>query len=144
MPDETLDGLSVERRTERWTKILKDPGDVYHSAVVAELNHKIIGFANIGREQEGDPVYRGELFAIYVLKEFQGHGVGRALVKRSALGLLAMEISSMLVWALTSNPYQKFYEALGGVFLRDRIIQFGAQMLHEKAYGWKDIRPLTV
>ena len=124
-------------------KILSDPNDVYHRAFVAIKDGQIVGFANYGKEHSGDSDYLGELFAIYVLKEFQGQGIGRELVKHVAQGLLNQEVLSMLVWVLVANPYQQFYESLGGVYLREQTIVFEGESLYEKAYGWKDIRPLA-
>lgn len=141
--DEFLDGLSVEQRAARWKQTLSDPDDVYHHVVVAGNDNGIVGFVNYGRNQSADADYRGELFAIYVLKKFQGQGIGRELVKRVAQGLLAQDISSMLVWVLAANPYQRFYESLSGGYLRERVIDFAGESLHEKAYGWRDIRPLA-
>jgi GNAT superfamily N-acetyltransferase len=142
MPDSVLDTLSVERRTREWRETLQDQVNIYHSAVVAEVDGQTVGFANYGREREGDPQFKGELFAIYVLKRFQGQGIGRGLIRDAANELLALHLSSMLVWVLSDNPYQKFYERLGGMYVREKPIQIGDVRLLEKAYGWTDIHPL--
>lgn len=143
MSDEFLDRLSVEQRAKRWEQTLSDPDDVYHHVIAAGNDNEIVGFANYGTNQSDDADYRGELFAIYVLKKFQRQGIGRELVKRVAQGLLAQDISSMLVWVLAKNPYRRFYESLGGALLRERTIDFAGESLHEKAYGWRDIRLLV-
>jgi len=143
MPDSVLDNLSVERRTREWRATLQDEANIYHTTVVAEEDAQIIGFANYGRAREGDLQFRGELFAIYVLKRFQGQGIGRGLIRAAANELLALDVSSMLVWVLSDNPYQKFYRRLGGVYVREKPIQFGDVRLLEKAYGWADIHPLA-
>lgn len=143
MPDSVLDGLTVELRTEQWKNTLSSPDDIYYLTLVAEKDGKIIGFANYGREREGDPEHLGELYAIYVLKEFHGQGIGRLLIHEVAQGLKAIGIMSMLVWVLTDNSYQKFYERMGGVFLREKLFEIGGETLKEKAYGWKDINSLT-
>ena len=143
MPDSVLDTLSVERRARQWKETLEDASSPYHPILVVESERKIIGFANYGQEREGNPEYRGELFAIYILKEYQGRGIGRKLVQNTAKGLLALKLTSMLVWVLSGSPYQKFYERLGGVYLREKSLPLGDALLMEKAYGWKDIRPLA-
>jgi len=142
IPNSFLKTLSVEQRAKQWKQTLADDGNLYHPTLVAVIDRKVIGFANYGREREGDQEYQGELFAIYLLKQFQGRGVGRAMVQRVATGLLELSLMSMLVWVLSDNPYQKFYERLGGIYLREKPIQIGDVLLMEKAYGWKDIRPL--
>jgi GNAT superfamily N-acetyltransferase len=136
VPDSVLDNLSVERRTREWRATLQDEANIYHTTVVAEEDEQI-------REREGDQQFRGELFAIYVLKRFQGQGIGRGLIRAAANELLALDVSSMLVWVLSDNPYQKFYQRLGGVYVREKPIQFGDILLLEKAYGWADIHPLA-
>ena len=142
MPDSVLDNLSIERRTDQWKSILSNPDDVYHLALVAEKNAGVIGFANYGREREGDLEYPGELYSIYLLKEFQGQGIGRSLMQKTTEGLLGLEIESMLVWVLADNPYREFYKRLGGLFVRDKIVEIGGASLKEQAYGWKDIRSI--
>ena len=142
MPDSVLDNLSVERRTKQLEHTLEDGSDIYHLTLVAEANHKVVGFANYGKEREGDPEYQGELFAIYILKEFHEEGIGREMVKHVASGLLAIDISSMLVWVLEDNLSKRFYERLGGEYLREKQVQTGDSILQEKAYGWRDIHVL--
>jgi hypothetical protein len=54
--------------------------------------------------------------------------------------LLQTGIDNMLVWVLAKNPARKFYEALGGQFLRTKQVMIGGATLEEVAYGWTDIR----
>ena len=143
MPDSVLDTLSVERRARQWKETLEDPSNPYHPTLVAEYERKIVGFANYGQVREGDPEYTGELFAIYILNKHRGQGIGRQLVEKAAESLLALKLMSMLVWVLSDNPHKKFYERFGGMYLREKSIPIGDTLLTEKAYGWKDIRPLA-
>ncbi len=142
VPDGVFDTLTLERRLMHWRHSLETEDDPYHLSLVAVADDQVIGFANYGREREGDMDYLGELYAVYVLKDYHGMGIGRALVQKAAIGLHDLEISSMLVWALSTNPYRKFYERMGGVFLREKPIQIGDSILKERAYGWRDIRGL--
>src|SRR5262245_57400649 len=84
MPDSVLDTLSVERRARQWQETLDDTSSSFHTTLVAESNRKIAGFANYGREREGDSEYIGELLAIYVLKVYQGQGIGHRLIQKAA------------------------------------------------------------
>lgn len=53
--------------------------------------------------------------------------------------LCARGFSSMLLWVLKDNlPAHKFYEAIGGKYLREKPIKIGNQTLIEVAYGWND------
>lgn len=62
-------------------------GEGIRDAFVAIKDEQIVGFANYGKEHSGDSKFLGELFAIYVLKQFQGQGVGRELVRRGEFRL---------------------------------------------------------
>ena len=86
------------------------------SYFVAETeNGDIVGFANAGPEREGDRIYRGELYAIYILEEYQRIGLGRRLFSSVTRRLLADGFNSMLLWVLEDNrPAIRFYESLGG------------------------------
>lgn len=143
MPDEVLAGLSYERRAQAWREVLSGigGGDI---TLVAEADPAgVFGFASGGPERENDAIYRGELYAIYLLAEHQGQGVGRQLVSAFARELVARGMNSMLVWVLAGNPARGFYERLGGTWVREKPITLGGATLVEVAYGWQDIRPLA-
>lgn len=143
VPDEFLDALSIQRRTEQWMNSLADPSNLYHRAFVAEMNGQIVGFSNYGFPQEAVNGFDGELYAIYLLRSAQGRGIGRRLFAEAAKGLLELGVSSMLVWVLKDNPARGFYEHLGGVRLREKPIEIGGKMLDEVAYGWRELKNFT-
>jgi GNAT superfamily N-acetyltransferase len=81
---------------------------------VAEENGRIVGFADGGKERSHPESGEGELYAIYILKEFQGRGIGKALMKEAVRSLTGSGMNSMVTWALEKSPYLKFYETVGG------------------------------
>jgi len=66
---DNLDKLSYDEREQRWTRNLSDPecGRSRFTLVAEDEKDKIVGFASGGPERTNDRVYRGELWAIYVL-----------------------------------------------------------------------------
>lgn len=106
----------------------------------SRVSGEIVGFAVGGPEREGDSVYTGELYAIYLLETYQRQGLGRRLVAAVAQELVRRDLCSMLVWVLVDNPARGFYEALGGRRLHFRPITIGPATLEEVAYGWPDLR----
>ena len=112
---EYLAGLSYRDRESKWAEILS-AGRPAESNFVAETDGgEVVGFAGGGPEREGNPTYRGELYAIYLFEEYQRAGVGRRLVSAVARQLVADGFCSMLVWVLEDNrPACTFYESLGG------------------------------
>ena len=50
----------------------------------------------------------------------------------------------MLTWILAQNhSARRFYEALGGLPVREKDIPIGGIILEEVAYGWTDISALA-
>jgi GNAT superfamily N-acetyltransferase len=138
-----LGNLSAERSQDYWLKSISEPGDKCFALVAVDEQVGVIGFASAGPERSGNYPYQCELFAIYMLRAYQGRGVGRRLVSAVAQGLLDLGLSSMLVWVLKDNLFRAFYEALGGEQVGEQDITIGNQTLREVAYGWPDIHPLV-
>lgn len=149
VPQDYLDSMTVEDHAERWAHLLARPGILELTFVVEERGRerdrerdRVVGFATGGPEREGDRRFLGELYAIYLLQENQGQGLGRALVESVSAALLRRGLSSMLVWVLRENwGARHFYERLGAVYLREHELDFGAGFsLPEVSYGWADLR----
>ena len=141
VPAEHLAALDYDRREANWRPILADRRQ---AAFVAEdPRGRIIGFVSGGPERNDDSAFPGELYAIYLLKSCQGQGLGRRLVSALVEWFLSRRWQSMLLWVLEDNPSRGFYEALGGVRIKQETISIGGTELVEIAYGWNDISPLT-
>ncbi|NBD32627.1 MAG: GNAT family N-acetyltransferase [Cyanobacteria bacterium] len=139
VPDEHLANLSYERRANGWYQILNSaPEDGNFTYIAEDESGEIVGFANGGIERTGDPIYRGELTAIYIQQNYQGKGIGRGLVQVVAERLGRLGINSMLVWVLVDNPACQFYAALGGKLVHEKELMIGGKPLIEVAYGWVD------
>lgn len=142
LPDDYLANLTYEQRESLWREILSKP--VGHSLVYVAEDHagNIVGFASGGPERSGDPVYTGEVYAIYLLERWQGQGIGRQLTITLVRQLIQRGFTSLLIWVLADNPSRRFYEALGGQQVRDRLQMTGGVELMDVAYGWLDARTL--
>jgi ribosomal protein S18 acetylase RimI-like enzyme len=117
---------------------VKNIADGQQINYVAEDGGKIVGFICGGDERQGDVVYNGEIYALYVLKQHQRRGVGAGLVSAFVTELNAYGIHSMLVRVLADNPYRHFYEKINGVYLQKQRRRFAGEMLETAAYGWID------
>lgn len=135
LPEKFLASLNEEAYEERWRRMLHAPGG---RAYVAEQDGAVMGFASCGRDRAGEADFSGELYAIYVLAEAQRHGHGRELVRAVVAGLRELGLEDMIVWVLKDNaPARRFYERLGGVYVREQPINIDATLLREVGYGWK-------
>jgi ribosomal protein S18 acetylase RimI-like enzyme len=143
-PDALLDGMrpNVERRRERLRELAESPAEF---CFVAEFAGKVVGFAIGCPERTGDPAYKGEVAAIYVLPAHQRKGLGRALIRESARELAAHDMTSLLIWVLRENRIGRdFYERLGGIPRREKPVDMpGIPEGHvEVAYCWDDTSAL--
>ena len=97
-----LDNMSEQKCVEiayRWPDNL----------LVAKDGERVVGFVGYGKCRNEDLVDAGEVFAIYILKEYYGKGVGKALMD-AALDLLK-DYRQVAVWVLKGNNRAiRFYE----------------------------------
>ncbi len=103
IPDSYLQTLSISNRTENWTKQLEKPanGTCYF---VAELEGEILGFSTVGKTGDRDLSSDvGELYAIYVLPDKQGSGIGSALLEVALDFLKNENFKSATLWVLEAN-----------------------------------------
>ena len=132
--DGYLNGLDPATKAAWWAQAIAH-GAVVHVAVV---DGQIVGFANGGKNRE-DGKYEGELYALYLLKEYQGIGIGTLLFDAVVSELKSKGITSMMVWVLRDNSSREFYIHQGGAYIRDMEIEIGGQTLVEEAYGWDSL-----
>jgi GNAT superfamily N-acetyltransferase len=136
VPDAFLASLSAEVRAAKW----KEQFAAGNSWIfVAEGKAGIIGFASGGRLRDAMAGYDGELYAIYLLREHQGNGVGRRLILALTEALRNGGFGSMVVWVLERNPAVRFYRAMGGAEIGRKAIEIGGAELWELALGWPDV-----
>src|SRR5699024_12530375 len=104
VPDKYLNQMTYENRQEKWQDIISK-----QIVFVAENNKgEIVGFSNVGVERTGKyPDYKGELYAIYLLKEYQGKGIGKILFKHVVEILKEKNIFSMVVSVLEERSEER-------------------------------------
>lgn len=137
-----LNNLSVDMIAEQFADVLGDEQEPYELFAAETEQGEVVGFALAGPEKSGRTDYTGEVYAIYILEDCQGSGIGRRLMGAAAEALQKKGFGSMLVWILTDNPHRQFYEKLGGTRLDSDTIVVDGQELDITAYGWADISGL--
>ncbi|MEM7738375.1 MAG: GNAT family N-acetyltransferase [Deinococcota bacterium] len=142
VPDDVLVGLSYEQREARWRQGFQGDSDTCIYVAVNDGN-EVIGFGNAGAERDGNTDFTGEIYALYVLKSYQGQGIGRRLVQACVQHLFEARHHSLLIWVLADNPARAFYEALGGKVVDEKMLSMGEKELLELAYGWEDMQSLV-
>jgi GNAT superfamily N-acetyltransferase len=138
---EALVQAEEDKSAANWRKSFAGERDLSEILLAAEQDGDILGHA-LARPTAGDPVYRGELCALYVLPSHHGRGIGRLLVRAVAQRLAIQGIHSLRVGVLRVNPNRQFYARLGGQYLYDRDYEEGGFVQPECVYGWQDTQAL--
>ena len=135
--DAYLASLDLAERTLAWNKRLANPA---LGTVVAEQGGEIVGFSFAGPDRGGKPDARGEVYALYVVEENKGQGLGRALLEHSLAWLAASGLVPVRVWVFVENARARaFYERMGGVLGDEaQAITLGGRSYGEVAYRWYD------
>ncbi|GAA5417526.1 hypothetical protein Pryu01_02600 [Paraliobacillus ryukyuensis] len=134
VPQTYLNQLSYADRATLWEKIIASDNTVF---VAENEAGDIIGFGNGGKERSGDyPNYQGEVYALYLLTDYQQHGIGKKIVKEIASHLKGLQLNGVLIWVLADNPSVGFYQAIGGKKVDEESVDIGGKQLIEAAYGF--------
>lgn len=142
IPDAFLDSMDLDARTAAWIERLQD-AEKRACIFVAEVDGAVVGFAAGGAERDGVAGFDGELYAIYLLAEHRRAGLGRALTNAVARCLFDNGNVAMLVWVLAANgAARRFYEALGGQPVSEKMATLAAGVFGEVSYGWPDLAAL--
>jgi ribosomal protein S18 acetylase RimI-like enzyme len=133
MPDEVLDGLSVEQREAMWRQALTaEERPAVYAAVEEEA---VVGFCAITAPSRDDDAEDGvaEIAAIYVDPGVWRTGVGRALMDVALENLRAGGWRWVTLWVLAENRQaREFYSRYG-------LEPDGAQMTRDGS-GEKEVR----
>ena len=130
-----LFGMSEPRQEQAFIHEISSKQTV---SFVAEDGGRVVGFITGGTERNGDDIYSGEIYTLYVLKQFQRRGIGGKLVSALATRLNQNGIYSMLVRVLKLNPYRRFYQKINGTVIRAERLPFAGEIMDVEAYGWLD------
>ncbi len=125
-------GPTENIRDAQWRQAFAKNDPDWFCFVVEDCRGGLIGFAQGGRSSH--PEYAGELGKIYLLREYQGVGLGSRLIAAVARQFLNRGIDSMWLFGDARNPSSKVWTALGAVKTDDDP--------GTGNYGWRDLRAL--
>jgi GNAT superfamily N-acetyltransferase len=130
-----LSSMSIPRNEQAFFNELNSKHII---SFVAEDAGRIIGFITGGYERNGDAIYSGEIYTLYVLKNLQRKGIGTKLVSALAMQFNRLGIYSILVRVLKLNPYRQFYKKINGTYLKTEHLTFANEIMDVETYGWLD------
>ncbi|MDU9418350.1 N-acetyltransferase [Staphylococcus lloydii] len=129
---ETYTPLSVDNYLENLDKhhFIKESSSQDAPTLVAITNNEVVGFISFGKtEKQNDNDDWSEIFALYLLEEYQSHMIGFALTQR------ALELSypdNVTLWVVEENENAiHFYEQVGFKKTDDTAPVFFGKTYHE-------------
>ncbi|HDR4571547.1 TPA: GNAT family N-acetyltransferase [Bacillus cytotoxicus] len=140
LPKEILENMTYRRREKQWENIFKQNISKQYRYVAETTEGEIVGFIDGGEEITGNYSCDGELYAVYLIKEYQGYKIGQRLFQMMISEFIKYDIHSVLVWVVSNNPSKLFYEKFKPERVDTKMIEkWGVE---ETAYCWRDIRDL--
>ena len=139
LPQDFLDGLSIERREAMWSSSLAT-GE--KSTLIAEVNDRIVGFSAFGRCRDDDAQSTDyEIWAIYVAPDHWSTGVGRLLWLKSRDAMVVQGANRISLWVMAGNERAiRFYTAAG--FQQEpgsvKMVEVGGVQVYETRYVLQD------
>ena len=129
IPDEdTATFLEANYSLDRLTFIHDSMGE---GMLVAVNAGEVIGYVMITKDRDGT----AQIWAIYVLPEWQRRGAGRLLWKAALERGRQLESDQLVLWVLDGNePARQFYERQGAVVAEERDYPVGGGSVREVCY----------
>jgi GNAT superfamily N-acetyltransferase len=138
VPQTFLEQKSVEQRAKAFAAGFS--ADSYKMYVAEVAGRGVVGFADFGEPREFIDAYEGELYAIYLVPEFQRKGIGERLFNLGVDYFIGCGKGSMYLLALAVSPYRLFYEKMGGRVVGKKQVEIEGVMYDELVYGWNNLR----
>ena len=142
VPDAWLAARDIAKHIAQFQKRFTTFG--YQGMHIAEIDGTVVGFADGGATRDKSLPFDAELYAIYILKEHQGKGVGKMLFHAVAKKVREDGFHSMVVKTFSTSPFLRFYIKQGGesVYPYSEDWEVGGAKIPLVAFGWKDLSDL--
>jgi GNAT superfamily N-acetyltransferase len=133
LPAVELERMVVRRGPSWWAKAIRR----HVLVLVLEVDRRIVGYATLGPSRMRSLPYKGEIYEIYLLPEFQGLGLGSRLFQSARRMLGDLKFTGLAVRALRGNEAAvSFYRRLGGRQVVETGERIGDTVLPVLVFGW--------
>ncbi len=136
-----LDSLSIEKGFDFTKRLLASTQPV--TIVMENTAGAVIGYISGGKNRVAELPCDGEIYALYVLKQYHGHGLGKQLFIEAVAQLLKRGYQSVCVFVLKDNPAVGFYKRLKPDLEVTVKASIGNEDYEELGLGWNDANSLT-
>lgn len=130
-PDDFL--LSLDNKRESSIKKCKKSIDEYIVAIDEGNDNRLVGFAKIGGNKKGYSEKYGEIYSLYLDKEYKKQRIGTKLVNY-CFSILKVDYDYCLVSTLEENSANEFYKKIGGKIIGQFEFELQNQKYKENLY----------
>lgn len=140
MPDELLEERvkTIDDRVPKIINAIKTKDNFY----VALVDNKVVGIMSYGKSRNQEYMDAGEIKSIYILKDYQGLGLGKSLFMTGIKELLNMGFNSMILNVLEGNGAILFYQKYSGKKVSEKIDDFGGTILKENVMYFDNLEDI--
>ena len=131
VPQEYIDSLSYKSKANKWTEIIASGSNIF----IALVDENIVGFIDTG--MGFDDGRDTDLFAFYVLEQFQRKEIGSKLFQQARIFYKDNGYKDFRLWVLKENPYVPFYTKNGGQPKESKTINIAGKKLEEIMYWFE-------
>lgn len=137
LPQNYLNGLSIEKEIkELWKSFLKDNKK---TLVALNSNNQIVGYIEFEAFENND-LFHTRINSLYVLPKYQRKGIGKNLFAEVLKEINLSEGESVILQALESSPFNRFYEKLCGRIVGFSSVEIAGEERKTFVYSWKDLK----
>lgn len=137
VPQTFLDKMSVENRAQAFEKGFA--ADCYKMFVAETQENGIVGFADFGKARDNNSKYEAELYALYLLSDYQRKGIGGKLFDLGVQYLRSNQMNSLNVITLEVSPFKSFYKKMGGRIVKRGTTEIEGVSYSTVIYGWENL-----
>ena len=112
---------------------------VKNNYYVVVVDNRVVGFVSYSKSRNEKYENYGKINALYVLKEYQGLGIGKALFIKGIEELSNLGFENMILNVLDGNNAINFYKYFGGKIIDKRYDYFLDELVKENILLFKDI-----
>lgn len=132
-----LQQLTVESKKKKWEMIIQ--ADDSTILVAVDTDDHVVGYITISTKESVASTGTDQVTALYLLKDWQGKGIGKAMLLEAFKRFLELSIYTVQVEVLAENNSRFFYERLGAELVEKKDIQIAGDVLELFVYEWEDI-----
>lgn len=115
-PNEKIDKYDVDLNENKFKNMIKEQSQ---RLFVVLSDSKIIGYISCGKIMRAFDKHTHDIGLLYLLKEYQGKGIGRQMFEFAKKELKNQGITEFIVSCNKYNiPAQQFYKKMGGQIIK--------------------------